>query len=100
MPTLYVTEFSESGLGSSPRQLPMAPLPAVASQAVTISGTSAQSSPFSTATRAIRVHTDVVCSIFVGANPTATTSNARMAADQTEYFSVQPGDRIAVISNT
>jgi hypothetical protein len=100
MPTLYITEFSESGLAQVPNRAPMAPLPAVASQAVTISGTSAQSSAFNSATRAIRIHTDAICSVLVGANPTAATTSPRMAADQTEYFSVQPGDRIAVISNT
>jgi hypothetical protein len=99
MATLYITEFTESALGQVPGHLPMGALPGT-SQTVAISGTSAQSSAFGSQTRAIRVHTDAICSILVGANPTATTSNARMAADQTEYFSVQPGEKIAVISNT
>jgi hypothetical protein len=36
----------------------------------------------------------------VGVNPTATTSDKRMAAGMTEYFFVEAGQRIAVINNT
>ena len=65
-----------------------------------MSGTSAQSSAFNAATRFIRVHTDAICSILIGSNPTATTAKKRLAADQTEYFAVNSGDKIAAITNT
>jgi hypothetical protein len=78
----------------------VAPEPPLAEQTVAIGAASAQSAPFSAETRFIRVHTDAACSILVGANPTATTAKKRLAADQTEYFGVRPGDRIAVIENT
>jgi orotate phosphoribosyltransferase len=48
----------------------------------------------------VRVHTDAICSIAYGANPTATINSFRMNANTTEYFGVNPGDKIAVISNT
>ena len=35
-----------------------------------------------------------------GADPTATADSKRMAAGQTEYFTVAPGDKVAVITNT
>ena len=76
------------------------PLPPVASQKISVSGTSAQSSAFNKLTYVIRVNCDVIVSIAVGANPTATTSLLRMPANATEYFVVAPGDKIAFITNT
>lgn len=103
MSTLYVAEFER------PRNqwVDIANAPAVVEQTITISGTSTActnnfggtgGTQFKTAM--IRVHTDVVCSIKIGASPTATITNARMAANTTEYFSVQPNHNIAVITNT
>lgn len=101
MATLYISEYSESSFGQVPRALPVASEPALTEQTpITISGTSAQSAAFNVKTRVIRVHADAICSILVGANPTATTANKRLAANSTEYFSVQPGDKLAVITNT
>ena len=60
----------------------------------------AQSAAFAAGTKYIRVHTDAICSILFGANPTATTANKRLAANQTEYFRVFPGMKLSVIANT
>jgi hypothetical protein len=46
------------------------------------------------------VHTDAICSISFGSNPTATATKARMAAGQTEYYAVNASDKVAVITNT
>lgn len=67
---------------------------------VAIGGVSAQSAVFPDGTRLIRVHTDAICSIKIGANPTATADDKRMAANATEYFGVTPGHKLAVITNT
>lgn len=99
MATLYIAEFTESAFGQIAGHAPVAALPAVTEQTVAISGASAQSSAFGNQTEIIRVHTDTTCSILVGTNPTATAAKLRMVADQTEYFAVQPGDKIAVITN-
>jgi len=101
MSTLYVAEFfSIGGTGNFP--VSGALQPPIHEQTVTIGGTSTQSTAFNANTSLIRVHTDSICSIEVGTNPTATTSTARMAANQTEYFSIPPGSsyKIAVITNT
>jgi hypothetical protein len=99
MATLYVAEFKNiAPSGTTFAQV--AGAPPVAEQTVSISGSSAQSSAFNKFTTIIRVHTDAICSIVIGPNPTATTAKMRLAADQTEYFGVAPGDKIAVISNT
>lgn len=108
MSNLYVTEYSGLGYvasgtdGMSYKVTAQAPLgPPNAEQKLGISGSSAASAAFNQYTRLIRVHTDVVCSIYVGGtSPSATTSSGRMAANQTEYFSVNPGDAIAVIANS
>lgn len=99
MAVLYVTEFADVGthmLGV----IPVANYPEKANQTVAIAGASAQSAAFNADTRFIRLHTDAVCSIEINVNPTATTVMARLAADQTEYFAVQAGHKVAVIANT
>lgn len=72
----------------------------LAEQTVAIGGASVQSSAFNAKTKMIRVHTDAICSIKIGANPTATATTMRMAAGQTEYFEVNPAYKIAIITNT
>lgn len=96
MATLYVTEFSSMPANGAQ----VMPRPAITTQTVAIGGTSTPSSAFGAQTRYIRVHTDATCSTAISANPTATTSSERLPADATEYFAVQPGDKIAVISNS
>lgn len=100
MATLYISEYSEAAFAQVARGLPVAAEPPIAEQTVTLSGTSAQSAAFNAKTRIIRVHTDAICSVLVGSNPTATTAKKRLPADWTEYFAVQPGDKIAGITNT
>ena len=73
--------------------------PPNAEQVLAISGSPTSSNPFQPQTTLIRVHTDAICSIEIGQSPTATTSTARMAANQTEYFGVYPGHSISVIAN-
>jgi len=100
MAVLYVTEFNTIGGGGN-FSVAGAQYPAVAEQTVAIAGASAQSSAFNKNTTFLRVHNDIACSIEIGANPTASLTTARMAAGQTEYFSV-PSNlnfKIAVIAN-
>ena len=99
MAKVYVSEFAgvysqASGVTPQPRTPPLV------EQTVAIGGTSAQSAAFGAATQLVRVHTDAICSVAFGANPVATASTMRMAAGQTEYFAVNPGDKIAVITNS
>ena len=100
MATAYVTEFQ--GLGSDPNGSVQAVAgPPLAEQTVVIGVGSAQSAAFQPTTTVVRVHVDAICSFKIGgANPVATASSARMIAGQTEYFRVQPGDKVAVITNT
>lgn len=99
MTTLYIAEYER--LAQAPEMTPqVAAEPPLAEQTVAIGGGSVQSAAFAARTRYVRIHTDSICSIAFGANPTATATNKRMAADQTEYFGVTPTQKVAVITNT
>ncbi len=100
MATLYITEFSGPGFEGVTGHLPIAALPSVAEQTKAIGGTSAQSNAFNAQTKVVRLHTDAICSVAFGSNPTATATSMRLPADHTEYFAVTPGHKVAVISNT
>lgn len=95
MAVLYVTEYQVPYGG-----YPVARAPAQVDQTVAIGVSSLKSAAFSVGTLLIRVHADAICSISIGTNPTATATTARMAANQTEYFGVAPGQQIAVITNS
>lgn len=103
MATLYITEYvnvaSAPAGGGSVGQMPLEP--PVAEQTVSIGGSSTQSATFNSSTRFVRLHTDSVCSIEFGTNPTATTLTGRKAANQTEYHGVpaNQGFKVAVIAN-
>lgn len=102
MPTLYISEFTQEAIDAMGREVPVAKAPPVANQAITISGSSAQSATLNASTTLVRLHTDANCSVLFGTNPTATTSSPRLATNQTEYFGVQAnsGLKIATILNS
>lgn len=100
MATLFVTEYQLVEHNRWGFQAQVGVEPAEANQTVAIGGTSTQSSAFGADTKLVRVHTDTTCSIAFGASPTATSSTARLAANATEYFRVEPGHKVAVISNS
>lgn len=103
MATLYVTEYALAALAQVSGSTPQIPHePPLAEQTVAIGGGSVQSATFNAGTTAVRLHCDVVCSVVLGTNPTASAANQRFAANQTEYKSVPKGQsfKVAVITNT
>jgi hypothetical protein len=106
MAVLYVTEFARIGRDAAGYSAPMAEQAPLAEQTVAIGAGSVQSSAFNSATRVVRLHADVICSIKFGTAPTATAATARMAAGTTEYFAVDASQqalapfKVAVITNT
>lgn len=76
--------------------------PPLAEQVVDYSGGVAASSAVNAQTRIVRIHTDAICSVLFGTNPTATTAKGRMIAGQTEYRGVPVGAsyKISAITNT
>lgn len=101
MATVYVAEFAEPSTIQG-GLTPMAKVPPLAEDTVTIDVTSTQSAAFNAKTRLVRIHTDAICSIAFGTNPTADATNMRLAANQTEYFEVPKGQsyKVAVITNS
>lgn len=67
---------------------------------MTTAATSQQTNAFNANTQWIRLHSDGIASVLIGANPTATADSPRVAAGSTEYFKVYPGHRLAGITNT
>lgn len=99
MANVYVTEFGRIASGV-PTAIPVGQAPEILTQLVAIGAGSLQSVAFGPSTKLIRVHTDAVCSVAIGVNPTAVAGSMRMAAGQTEYFAVTGGLKIAAITNT
>lgn len=103
MGTLYVAEYAISGPAQFSGSMPQAPHePPLNEQTVSIGATSSQSNPFNSQTTVVRIHADSICSVLFGTNPSATTSNQRFIAGQTEYKSVPKGQGyiVAVIENS
>ena len=99
MGVLYISEYTE---GFNPYAPTVGSEPATVQQKVTY-GTTTASSAFRTDTKLVRLHNDAVspCSYRFGpSGTTTTTADARMAANQTEYFKVSPGHVVAAITNT
>jgi hypothetical protein len=102
MAVLFITEYSRQGRDASGFQMVVADEPAVANQVVAIGASTTQSAAFNALTRFVRIHTDAICSIEFGANPIATATTRRLAANSTEYFAVPLGAsyKVACITNT
>jgi hypothetical protein len=96
----YIGTASVGRFSSSGAAVPIAQEPGVNQTVMTISGTHAESAPFGKNTRLIRVHTDAICSIEFGDSPVAGTGGCRLAANQTEYFGVSPGQKLSVVADT
>ena len=105
MASLFIAEFSMFGTIKAPTasgwgdSAPIPAVPPVAEQKITI-GVTTQSAAFNAATKMVRLHAEAACCVEFGADPIATTDNMRLAAGQTEYFGVSPGQKLAVITFT
>lgn len=65
----------------------------------TLLTTPGNSAVFGQYTNLIRVHTDAPIKISIGTSPGATANSPRLAANQTEYFSVKPGDKLNFVTS-
>jgi len=97
--TLYIAEYAAGSDGITQE-------PAIAEQTVAIGVGSVQSAAFNTETTLVRIHTDAICSVKFGVNPTAAATNSRMAAGTERVLRVRrPLDagsclKVAAITNT
>jgi hypothetical protein len=60
-------------------------------------GTSSQTAAFGANIEYVRIITDADVHVEIGVNPTATTSNIYIPADDVEYFKVSEGEKLAAI---
>lgn len=106
MAVLYVTEYRRLGREAhgGPGNNIQSPLePSTKTQTIAIGATSAQCAvAFDAETTIVELHTDAICSYKFGKDPTAKTTDHRMAANGSKFFCVEPnsGLKVAVISNT
>ena len=91
MGILYISEYVDAKLNSGIE-------PATTNHTVTFTTSAGISAVFGAPVGFVRLNTDTACAIRFGTNPTATTSDKRMAADSTEYFAVHPGLRVSVVA--
>jgi hypothetical protein len=102
MAKAWITELTRLCVDEQGKPVQAADLTAVVVDQTPVDFTSgaASSAAFNEKTRFVRVNVSGACSFKAGTNPTATTDNARMAADAAEYFGVAPGWKISFITNT
>jgi hypothetical protein len=93
MGKLYISEYVGIAAGAIPIQPPLA------KQTLSIGPGSVASAAFQKATKIIRLHCDAICFVAFDVDPVATMTDERMAANQTEYFAIHPGHKVAVIGH-
>jgi hypothetical protein len=95
----YLAEFPDLRINQGTPS-PGVEMPPIASSTVAIGAGSVQSAAHNTKCRLLGISTDAVCSVEFGTNPTATASSFRLPANSISFWRVQPGNRVAVITNT
>lgn len=102
MGNAYVSEFCNLAYAGNPRQPVMAPqLPADVDQPViAFGGSSVQSAAMGNATRFVMINVDSACSIAVGDDPVADPTKARLGPNETRFYGIKAGQKIAFIENT
>jgi len=100
MSKLYISEYARvtaaSGPGTAVAQVPEEP--PLATQVVDFTSGVAQSAAFNAKTRFVRLQADAACSLRFAANPTATTNDPRLPADQVEFRGIAGDGSTAKIS--
>lgn len=103
MAKVYITAFQKQAhqwVGAEAIAAPHAEEAVYVEMVPVAIGVEAKSAVFPNGTRMVRVHADAICSIAFGVTPVASVDTMRLAAGQTEYFGVKPGEKLSVITNT
>lgn len=88
MPKLYITECIVQGL-----------MPGIAEQSVEIDMVSTPSEPFNERTKFVFLYAEAGCSVAFGPDPKAKAEHHGFPAGGERWYTVQPGHRLAVVSN-
>lgn len=103
MATLYITEFARQARDAAGYVAQGTPeYPSTAEQTVAVGVGSASSATLQANTTILEIVSDVVCSVAVGVNPTASATNRRIPANTPVQIGVpvNSGYKIAAISNS
>lgn len=100
MALLYICEYERPHEGGGfPMQVADETNGSLDQTPVVIGAGSLQSAAFAATTKFVRIETDAAVCIKFGPNPTAVANvSKRLAAGQTEYYIVRPGDKVAAIA--
>lgn len=96
MATLYLTQYDQLAKEEYGPPVPTGQEPSLGDSVLAISGANEVSPTLHPRTRFVMVHTDVVCHIAFGTDPTATTSNRRLPADSTIFYGVGPETKLKI----
>lgn len=98
---IYINEYNQLGGSAKFGDTVQAPycVP-IATQQVAISGSSVASAAFNAATGFVMINASAACSLAWGTAPTAVATAERMSAGETRFYTVNPGQKVAVITNT
>lgn len=91
------TRIIEYGGSDRIDRLPVIPESCAAQAALTASATSQQSAAFTNGTTLICVSSDEAVHIARGSSPTATANDFKLPAATFQFFSVKPGQKVAVL---
>ncbi len=69
----------------------------VSNESVAYTGTAGQSAAFASGIHAIRICASSASYYKIGANPTATSADTYLPADEVEYLIVNPGQKISFV---
>lgn len=98
MANLYITPYNRLAFDATGTAVIVGQEPSSATVAVLIDVASTQSAVLKAGTKFVRLHSKAECHIKFDVDPTATTADIPMAANQTEFFGVAAdGLKIAVI---
>lgn len=88
-----IREYDKLAVDANGHEIPVGLEPAVASQVVATSGTSASSAVFNVKTRYILIHGDGVMNFLVGGAPAVAQTAGRLPAEMMMFFGVASGGK-------
>jgi hypothetical protein len=101
MPTVDITEYERLAGDGDGDIIPSGLEPSYRNQQLTPGATAVTSQPLGENTRFVRIHTDSVIRLRVGANVVADQTSMRLGAGQTEFLGVRPGGlTVSIIAST
>jgi len=98
MATLYIQEYKEVAFDAGGGRIQAGREPAIASQAISFTGTAGLSAALNAETNFVRIYSTAAAFLKFGTAPVAVTgTDCPVAADTAEYFGVHGGIKISAV---